>query len=128
VVEEDIVSERDLYHVMEVAYDPWQATQLAQNLTARGFDGHEDHGSGPKMVEVRATTQNYSAPMKEIEALVRSGRFHHDGNPVLAVDGFQRRLLHGREGEHLPAQGAAGEQDRWCGGDDHRDESGNVDR
>jgi phage terminase large subunit-like protein len=31
-----------------------------------------------------ATVKNFSAPMKEIEALVRSGRLHHDGDPVLA--------------------------------------------
>jgi len=27
---------------------------------------------------------NFSGPMKELEALVRTGRFHHDGSPVLA--------------------------------------------
>jgi hypothetical protein len=36
------------------------------------------------MVEMGATVKNFSAPMKEIEALVRAGRFHHDGDPVLA--------------------------------------------
>jgi phage terminase large subunit-like protein len=29
------------------------------------------------------TVQNFSAPMKELEALVLSGRLHHDGNPVM---------------------------------------------
>jgi phage terminase large subunit-like protein len=34
------------------------------------------------MVEVRPTVQNFSGPMKELEALVLAGRFHHDGNPM----------------------------------------------
>ena len=31
-------------------------------------------------------TQNYtnmSDPMKELEAAIASGRFHHDGNPIM---------------------------------------------
>jgi phage terminase large subunit-like protein len=36
------------------------------------------------MVEYGATVKNFSAPMKEVEALVRAGRLHHDGDPVLS--------------------------------------------
>lgn len=71
-VEQELKVDRSAFHVREVGYDPWQATQLAQRLTEEQVP----------MVEVRATTQNFSAPMKEIDALVRSGRFHHDRNPV----------------------------------------------
>jgi phage terminase large subunit-like protein len=39
---------------------------------------------GFTMVEMRPTVLNFSEPMKELEALVLSGRFHHDGDPVLA--------------------------------------------
>jgi phage terminase large subunit-like protein len=39
---------------------------------------------GVVMVELQANVKNYSAPMKEILALVKSGRFHHNGCPVLA--------------------------------------------
>jgi hypothetical protein len=39
---------------------------------------------GLTMVEVRQIVAHMSEPMKELEALVLSGRFHHDGNPVLA--------------------------------------------
>lgn len=71
-VEQDLEEDRDGNHLREVGYDPWQATQLAQRLTEQKVP----------MVEVRATTQNFSAPMKELDALVRSGRLHHDSNPV----------------------------------------------
>lgn len=46
--------------VKEIAYDPWQATQLASELTEQGCP----------MVEVRNSVQNFSEPMKTIEALV----------------------------------------------------------
>jgi phage terminase large subunit-like protein len=36
------------------------------------------------MVEMRPIVLNFSEPMKELEALVLAGRFHHDGDPVLA--------------------------------------------
>lgn len=59
---------------IELAYDPWQATQLAQHLQANGVP----------TIEYRNTVANFSAPMKEIDALVRTERWHHDGDPALA--------------------------------------------
>lgn len=35
------------------------------------------------MVEMRPTVLNFSEPMKELEAVVIDGRFHHNGDPVL---------------------------------------------
>jgi len=61
------------YDVQEVAYDPYQALQMAQELVAEQV----------KMVEVRPTVLNFSAPMKELNALMRQGRLHHNGNPVM---------------------------------------------
>ena len=57
----------------EVAYDPWQATQLAQALRAEGVEA----------VEFRHTVGNMSPAMRELEAAIASGRFHHDDNPCL---------------------------------------------
>jgi phage terminase large subunit-like protein len=53
--------------------DPHGATALGHQL--------DDEGLSPITV-----TQNYtnmSAPMKELEAAIASGRFHHDGNPIM---------------------------------------------
>ena len=55
------------------AYDPWQSTQMSQRLRAEGVP----------MVEFRATTQNFSPAIIEIDAAMRAGRLRHDGNPVL---------------------------------------------
>lgn len=53
--------------------DPHGATNLAHQL--------DDEGLSPITI-----TQNYtnmSDPMKELEAAIASGRFHHDGNPIM---------------------------------------------
>lgn len=72
-IEEDIRDDLSRFDVKGIAYDPWNALQLATNL---GNDG-------APMVEYRNTVQNFSDPMKSLEALVQDKRVNHDGNPVL---------------------------------------------
>ncbi len=71
-IEEDLKEDRSNYEIKEVPYDPFQATQFSVRMFGEGFP----------MVEVGATVKNFSDPMKEFEALVLSGKFHFDGNPV----------------------------------------------
>jgi phage terminase large subunit-like protein len=73
VIEDDIKADSELYVFDEHGFDPYQATQLSSHLL--------DHGL--PMVQVGQTVKNLSEPMKELEALVASGRFKHNGNPVL---------------------------------------------
>jgi phage terminase large subunit-like protein len=61
------------HDLREIAFDPWQATQLSNEMQAKGL----------VMVEVRPTVQNFSEPMKQWEALVLTKRFHHNGNPAM---------------------------------------------
>lgn len=59
--------------VLESPIDPHGATNLSHQL--------DDEGLTPV-----TTVQNYtnmSDPMKEVEAAIESGRFHHDGNPIM---------------------------------------------
>ncbi|EGE46893.1 Putative protein YmfN [Acetobacter pomorum DM001] len=72
-VETGLLEDKNSFSVTDVAYDPWQATQLAQRMSEKDVP----------MREYRQTVQNFSEAMKELEALVLSGRLHHDGNPVL---------------------------------------------
>lgn len=72
-IEDDLRSDACRFDLAEVLYDPWQAVYLATRLMAEGLN----------MVEYRQTVQNMSEPMKMLEALVLSGRLHHDGNPVM---------------------------------------------
>tara|TARA_R110002124_G_scaffold85350_2_gene221418 strand:+ start:5838 stop:7565 length:1728 start_codon:yes stop_codon:yes gene_type:complete len=59
--------------VTQSGIDPHGATGLSHEL--------EDEGLTPVVI-----TQNYtnmSDPMKELEAAIESGRFHHDGHPIM---------------------------------------------
>jgi phage terminase large subunit-like protein len=73
VIERDLEADVARLKVREVPFDPWQATQLSTHMLEKGAP----------MVEVRQTVQNMSEAMKEFEAVVLDGRFHHNGDPVL---------------------------------------------
>ncbi len=73
VIEDDLSEFLGRFDVQEVAYDPWQATQLAQNMEKKGA----------RMVEIRHTVQNISEPMKQLEALVLQNRVAHGDCPIL---------------------------------------------
>ena len=73
VIEDDIREDMATHDVQEVAFDPWQAAQLAQNM----------ENDGVTMVEIRHTVQMISEPMKEMEALVLSKRWAHGDCPIM---------------------------------------------
>ncbi|MCG3134589.1 MAG: hypothetical protein HMLKMBBP_01903 [Planctomycetes bacterium] len=85
VTEGNVVDYAEVYRVVleeirakhkglaQVGYDPWNANHLASSLTAAGV----------QMVEVRQGYASLSGPSKLFEALVRSRRLRHDGNPVM---------------------------------------------
>jgi phage terminase large subunit-like protein len=60
VIREDVKQLSSRFHVNEVAYDPWRATQLAHQLAK----------DGATVVEFRQTVQNMSPAMKELAAAV----------------------------------------------------------
>ena len=53
--------------------DPHGATNLSHQL--------DDEGLNPITIQQNYT--NLSDPMIELEAAIESGRFHHDGNPIM---------------------------------------------
>lgn len=73
VIRSDVLADQGAHDLRECAFDPWQATQMSNELQEKAV----------VMVEVRPTVQNFSEPMKQWEALVLTKRFHHDGNPVM---------------------------------------------
>ena len=72
-LKEEAVEDMDGMNMQEIVYDPWRAAQMAQQ--------HE--ADGAVTVEFRNTVQNMSPAMKEMEAAVVSGRFHHPDDPIL---------------------------------------------
>jgi phage terminase large subunit-like protein len=71
-IQDDLRLDKDHALIKAVGYDPFQATKFATELLEEGFP----------MVEVGATVKNFSAPMKEVQAAVLAGRFHHVGCPA----------------------------------------------
>ncbi|EFE2481775.1 terminase large subunit, partial [Escherichia coli] len=57
----------------ESPIDPFGATGLSHDLA--------DEDLNP--VTIVQNFANMSDPMKELEAAIESGRFHHDGNPIM---------------------------------------------
>lgn len=72
-IEMDLLEDCRRFRVREVAFDPWNATELSTRMTKEGV----------MMVEVPQQTRYLSEPLKALIALVDSGRIKHNGNPVL---------------------------------------------
>jgi len=63
----------ETYHIKEIAYDRWNATQMVQNLEDMGF----------LMVPFGQGFKDMSPPSKELYKLLMEGSINHGGNPVL---------------------------------------------
>lgn len=68
-----IMAKSEIYSIQEIGYDPWNATQIANDLANEGFE----------MVEIRQGFRTLSEPTKHIMALVLQKKLHHFNNPVL---------------------------------------------
>lgn len=73
-IKADLIEFKADFDIQAIHYDPWQATKLAQELRDLNMPA----------IECRMNTGSLSEPMKDIQGAIHSGRFAHDGNPVLA--------------------------------------------
>jgi phage terminase large subunit-like protein len=72
-IEAAILEAVSTFQVEQVAYDPHQATQLSTRLAKEGVP----------VIEYRPLVLNFSEPMKELDALMKSVRIRHGGDPVM---------------------------------------------
>jgi phage terminase large subunit-like protein len=72
-IETAVEEATEILQVEWVCYDPFQATQLSTRLQKRGVP----------VLEYRPTVLNFSEPMKELDALMRSRRIIHGGDAVM---------------------------------------------
>lgn len=63
------------FDLQDIAFDPWNATQLATELM----------GEGVNMIEFVQGIRSYTAPTKELAALLADRKLDHGNNPVLTV-------------------------------------------
>lgn len=69
-----VVADSQRWKPREVGYDPWNATQLATQLSGQ---------DGIVMVEVRQGGRTLNEPTRLMQTLVLDGRLVHGGNPAL---------------------------------------------
>lgn len=70
---EYIMAQSRKYQIVEIDYDPWNASEFGQRMEAEGFT----------CVEVRQGVYTLSEPMKDVERLAVQGKLVHFGDPVL---------------------------------------------
>lgn len=73
-IRREIVELGQQFQITEIAYDPWNATQIATEL------GEQE---GFQMVEVRQGYKSLSEPSKDFEARTVAGKIWHASNPVM---------------------------------------------
>jgi hypothetical protein len=73
--EREVVEDAKRFAIQEVCFDPWQ-------LRATVGRWRTEHGL--PCIEIPRTTKSFSDTMKELDAAIASGRFHHRADPVLA--------------------------------------------
>lgn len=73
VIERDIVEFCENFNVVEIGYDPWNASDLVNRLVAKEIP----------MIEFIQGTKSYHPAMQELERAYISGKLHHGGDPVL---------------------------------------------
>jgi phage terminase large subunit-like protein len=74
LIEEQLRDDVGRYQVKMIGCDPWNAEQLRQHMEAQGAP----------WVTVPMNVSRLSEPMKELDALILTGRIHHDGDPAAA--------------------------------------------
>ncbi|HEO4368784.1 TPA: terminase large subunit [Streptococcus agalactiae] len=72
-IEKFIEDLSEIYHIKEIAYDRWNATQMVQNL----------EGMGLTMVPFGQGYKDMSPPSKELYKLMMEGKIQHGGHTVL---------------------------------------------
>ena len=63
----------ELYQITDIGVDPWNATQLSNDLDGDGFE----------VVQFQQGFRDMNAPTKELGKLVRGRHLRHAGHPVL---------------------------------------------
>lgn len=72
-IRNELAMVREVVEVQEIAFDPWNASQIAVDLMADGFT----------LVEMRQGYKSLSEPSKMLEAMVAAKRLRHGNNPVM---------------------------------------------
>lgn len=91
--------EEDCRHFrpLAIAYDPWNATQMAVSL----------HGKGKPVHEFVQGIKSYTAPTKELEVWLLSDRIDHGDNPVLTWMASNLKVVRDKNENMMPTKAAS---------------------
>jgi len=73
VIRRQVIQDAQLYDIRDVAFDPWNASQLAVELDSEGI----------QVYEFVQGLRSYSEPTKELESKLLQNQINHGNNPVL---------------------------------------------
>lgn len=80
-IKRDVFEAASDYRLLEVGFDSWNATQVANEIMARLNPSGSEHGF--QMVNLKQNVATYSEPMKRALAKIAQGRVRHGRHPVL---------------------------------------------
>jgi phage terminase large subunit-like protein len=75
MIQDDIEADSEKFKFRSIGFDPWNAMQMQQNLTGKF--------SEDVILSIGQDLKTLSEPLKELLAAIKSGRFHHNADPVL---------------------------------------------
>jgi phage terminase large subunit-like protein len=87
-----IVQDAKAFELESVAFDPWNATQLAVELNEAGVEA----------LDFVQGIRTYTAPTKELLALLAGRKLDHGNNPVLAVMASNMKVQHDKNLNCMP--------------------------
>lgn len=73
VIKQDILDDYKRFNPNDIGFDPWNATQLSNELVNKGLP----------MVQFVQGTKSYNPAMKAFERAYTSGELKHEGSPIL---------------------------------------------
>jgi len=105
VVDYDVIRARvndlaERFDIVDLGYDPWNATQLASQLTADGLP----------MTTFRQNFTSLAPPTEAFQRLWKSGRLVHTGCPVLRYQASNVAVKTNTDGFFKPARDISGDK------------------
>jgi phage terminase large subunit-like protein len=100
IVEKDILDLHAKYPIRELAYDPKEASMLAQKLIEAGL----------KLFAFEQSFKNYNEPVKLFEQLVGQGKLRHGNHPVMNWMAENVALDRNVAGLRIPSKGKSGDK------------------
>jgi phage terminase large subunit-like protein len=99
VIGQQVLSDFERYQVRELTFDPWNATQFANNLQKAGI-------APEKLVKFPQTTGTFAEPTKQLlEVLIPNRKIAHLGNPVLTWMASNLLIKEDNNGFKRPVKG-----------------------